>query len=902
MASLSGNSSLLYDVAVVGALSGTQLRDTKAILGMPAVSGGSLFFNRDASSPLLELAGVNYYINNSPVAEKHWKRLTDHYPYLFARSHAESKAFLVHDSECIPDEVVQTAYLSSGKRDFRQTALLFEESPLVSSGVTPSASEQVTIAEYSDKRVVVNVTTQWQSMLVLSDQYFPGWRAYVNGVETRIFKADGAFRSVMVEPGSHRVEFVFDPSWFRSASLLTLVGIALCVILLILSQKAKFFAAFTPQITKKHLIWFGLLFLVLLYAVREPSDSDLWWHMASGRYIVNEGRVPQNDVLSFSTDSAPWIYYSWLFGVLAYAVTLLSAGHSLGSDLLVLQAAQIILCLAIFLSILLFHRKEHFWSASALLALAIVASSVRWILRPHLFGQLYLVLFYVVCDSYHRHGKKALFALPLVMILWVNMHGTYVLAPCVVGAFLVATLLGRDGSSSVRKAFVFGCLLVAVCLLVGLNPYGFSVLRVPLELASSAELRDKIGEWGPPLRFDVMGPQGVLYLIAIGAFIHNLVQKRFASAFVLLAPLALYPVARRHVDVLAVLVPLCAAEPFGIWCRFLFARAPKWGFVLAAALMLLTVSRGIFLLREIYGRPSIQVRYPFAALDFAVRNGLHLKYFSKYEWAGQISWLDHPRSKHFVDARFRVFNQTLRGDYEEIIHATPDAMRLLDQYGCEAVLLPYRPGGLVDPLPSLLFDSSEWCLVYWDDLAVLFVRKGLLERERKTDIQISHANPVWLQIPSGLSDEERYLVEKDLLCVIERLPSCQHARLLLADCFRTQGHASDGIQILQSLCSEPGVSFTCFAQLGAALLSEGRTTEAVIFFTEATHRFPREPAAFLNLAQLLMASGDLSGARRAAQNSLNLAPDDQSALQVLASIEERLGNVAESMRIRQRLD
>jgi hypothetical protein len=111
--------------------------------------------------------------------------------------------------------------------DPSRTAVLEEEPGLVLGGGAASADPMVSFVEYQPTRILLDVETSADGILVLSEVYYPGWRAYVDGTETRILKADHALRAVELEAGSHRVEMVYDP-------LSAKVGIAISVSAVIL--------------------------------------------------------------------------------------------------------------------------------------------------------------------------------------------------------------------------------------------------------------------------------------------------------------------------------------------------------------------------------------------------------------------------------------------------------------------------------------------------------------------------------------------------------------------------------------------------------------------------------------------------------------------------------------------
>jgi uncharacterized membrane protein YfhO len=87
--------------------------------------------------------------------------------------------------------------------------------------------DQVDFVSEKNNEVDLRVKTAENSFLVLSDTYYPGWKAYVDGKETKIYRADYNFRAIPLKPGEYRVKFIYDPISFKIGmvvSLLTLVG------------------------------------------------------------------------------------------------------------------------------------------------------------------------------------------------------------------------------------------------------------------------------------------------------------------------------------------------------------------------------------------------------------------------------------------------------------------------------------------------------------------------------------------------------------------------------------------------------------------------------------------------------------------------------------------------------
>ena len=90
-------------------------------------------------------------------------------------------------------------------------------------------SQKVQILSESNNRLDLQVNAVENSLLVLSDTYYPGWKAFVDGKETKIYRADYTFRAIPLSAGTHQVEFVYDPLSFKIGALFTFLGIVGCV-------------------------------------------------------------------------------------------------------------------------------------------------------------------------------------------------------------------------------------------------------------------------------------------------------------------------------------------------------------------------------------------------------------------------------------------------------------------------------------------------------------------------------------------------------------------------------------------------------------------------------------------------------------------------------------------------
>lgn len=123
------------------------------------------------------------------------------------------------------------ALLASPNFDLRETVILVEPPPLTPS---PEAEGTARVTIYNPEYIALEARTSAAAFLVISEVYFPGWRAKVDGQEARLYRADHALRAVFLPAGEHRVELLYEPLAFRLGALVslgTLLGLGLFAML-----------------------------------------------------------------------------------------------------------------------------------------------------------------------------------------------------------------------------------------------------------------------------------------------------------------------------------------------------------------------------------------------------------------------------------------------------------------------------------------------------------------------------------------------------------------------------------------------------------------------------------------------------------------------------------------------
>jgi len=144
------------------------------------------------------------------------------------------RAFVVHRAEVIADEDRAIARLRDPSFEPVRSAILSSGEPLAGVGMATAK-----VVHYAPERIVVDATTSAPGYLLLTDTFYPGWEATLDGRPVPILQADVYFRAVRLEPGTHRVEFQYRPASLRWGARLSGVALLLCLAGLVWSARSR---------------------------------------------------------------------------------------------------------------------------------------------------------------------------------------------------------------------------------------------------------------------------------------------------------------------------------------------------------------------------------------------------------------------------------------------------------------------------------------------------------------------------------------------------------------------------------------------------------------------------------------------------------------------------------------
>lgn len=466
-------------------------------------------------------------------------------------------------------------------------------------------------------------------------------------------------------------------------------------------------------------------------------NSDLWFHLAAGRLIVDERAIPRTDSWSFTAAGQPWHNHEWLSDVIFEVWA-----RAFGVNALVYWQWALIVASFLILFRVLARLSGSFPWSFLLTALAVVVAAPFFDTRPH----LYSLFFYAILLQQMLLRPSPSRMLPLLFVLWINLHGGAVFGLIVLTLGLACSALfpGPDEAPGRRAHLLrLGGLWAACVLACMVNPFGVGALAYPfkLALASDSPSRTTLTEWLPP--FIPGGIQSPLYPWAIGLFAAGALalpfigafrkQKRIAWLSLALGALtlAMSLQSRRFIPLFAVSHTLVVGLA-GAWfleSSPLRRLATQRRLQIAAALLALMA--GLARLAPLPLTPrafSLLARaewMPVDVLNFVEANRLEGRVFAYFLWAGYIHYRTAGRLQVFIDPRSEtVFDPRTQMRYMQVHSLQPGWDGVLNASGANYVLWPFDQ----EPwrkLISALLASGRWRFVYADSLSVLLVRSDV---------------------------------------------------------------------------------------------------------------------------------------------------------------------------------
>ncbi|MGD0987511.1 MAG: tetratricopeptide repeat protein [Candidatus Sulfotelmatobacter sp.] len=630
----------------------------------------------------------------------------------------------------------------------------------------------------------------------------------------------------------------------------------------------------------------ALLALTLLYAalagLRTITDPDTGWQLATGRYIAQHRSIPSTDVLSYTAQGQQWIYpplAEWLLYVL-YGLGGFAALSWLNSLACTATAAIAL-------------SAEGSLAAILLAILAIPRIASRTAPRADLFTTVLFAALLAVLWRYFRGRSSPLWLIPILLLIWVNVHPGFIAGIALLAAYIVLELAEflfperrSAATARLRRAvpWLAAALPATLC-----NPWGWKIYATIFRQEQVQGVHENlIAEWShTPLSLQTLSqalqwrnPNSsywwLLAATAIAAVI-ALKRKQFASA-ALLAAFGYLSLRNLRFQALFAVVAVVVASPFLTgWFKpreanaassnrskakkkraeraeedksesALAASWPAFAFITICTVLLAVRSYDL-ISEHAYiaaGEPAlfgagISSWFPQRAADFVLREHLPGNIFHEYNMGGYLAFRLGPQYLDYIDGRAIPFGD-LMFEQRKVMKQPPDSpiwQQEADHWGINVLIFNLaRYWGLGSTRVQQFCSSQAWKPVYLDEEGAVFLRN----RPENT-------------------------------ALIERLQ---------IDCQKVQ---FDPPAALAADSSSRGRAerFNFYANAGSILYKLGRNTEAAANLDRALEMFPEEPYLHHTRGQVYEAAKQLPQAEHEYLISSELAPTEANWLS-LASL------------------
>lgn len=469
-------------------------------------------------------------------------------------------------------------------------------------------------------------------------------------------------------------------------------------------------------------------------------DIDLWWHLATGKYIATHQELLRNDPFDFTTSGAinperrMLLNYCWLAQVIFYKV------YQIGG-LLGLVALRVTILATIPLMTFLFcikrripwHYAVPFVTLGGWLTLNFTGE------RPQLFSFLFAAILVLLLEAtgfarkdskQTRHNLVAAALIPLLMLIWANIHPGYILGTVLLALYLAgesAKLFFLNFAWDRRRFYRIAGLLAIGILFTLLNPNGM-VPYLALIGFEGTHMQQISSEYLSPLtlllqRTNPLYPFWTYLLLAILVLGVRCKAIDLTHWLIVGFLLAISVQSFRYVPFFVLgTAPFLAGQAALAGAR----RTSRICRGIAISLVVLTVASTIRTERgnwaHLRREPFDTSRFPEQAASFILADKPAGRIFNHFNWGGYLIWKLWPDYQVFIDGR--TLSHEAFDEYTRILWDEVEGKKLLDRNDVNIVVIPgvhYLTGELY-ALAEYLYRDPQWHLVYADDTALVLLR------------------------------------------------------------------------------------------------------------------------------------------------------------------------------------
>jgi hypothetical protein len=464
---------------------------------------------------------------------------------------------------------------------------------------------------------------------------------------------------------------------------------------------------------KQSFITIGILIAIFLFALQPAIDPDTGWHLATGRYIVEHGQVPQNDPFSYSMPDTAYYAHSWALDTVMYLLQNWLGPQGLSVFFALLTTASMALFARIANRL---HPQGNAYVVLPLLALMTIEISG---VRPQVVSIVGLAMLLVMLTSLVK--KPPMWQIPLLFFVWANLHGGVVLGVGVFTLWIIVSYVLRQKDFDLKY---WTTNLFIACVATLINPYTYHLYSFAFGMVINKTAMIYNADW-VPLFSSRLGDESLLLRVSIvvGSIVAILDNKHLKIMSILAG--VFLGASLKSLRFLVPLLPIIAPLMLITLHRLTQSVTRKGWFAQVVVILVAVLSYGSLVDKkdvrctaepECYGSLA---QMPHGATTFIKENGLVGNFFNYYTWGGYLEW-QVPQAKFFIDGRMDNFFIDGKSFLEEFVSV--DQM----QAGWYERLIEYQTDFALIPSnwqkQATLLKEQGWSERYRDEISILLER------------------------------------------------------------------------------------------------------------------------------------------------------------------------------------
>ena len=611
-----------------------------------------------------------------------------------------------------------------------------------------------------------------------------------------------------------------------------------------------------------------LISYILFYIFQWPvyaGDTDLWYHLNGGRYIFEHKAIPRDSsFFSFIEPPREWVNYYWLFQVLVYKIYTFSGYYGL-----VFLRALVFIVLILVMYLILnrnFKNTPTIYSAITFSLFVLFLIPRFHLIRPHMFTYLFIALFIYILEL---KPKYTIF-LPIVSILWVNLHGiVYPVMILIIIAYLVEFFLNKikEKKHIEKKELLFLMPLIVCIGSVFLTPHLTDLTWVPFIPTEFASLyileiaKIKIEELSSFQIIKMTMPFGTIFniiffasCIAVIIKIFNRKGKNISHFILFVAAIILLSRANRFRYEYALFSLPILKDFIQLFEKYTIKeRVLKPLFAILVALFIvssfLTVKETFAHMPEKY--PFSHKNLPEGICTFLNKIEGHGKVFNHPNHGGYLQWMLYPKYKIFMDMEipFLFLNEDMFTANNAFTTAT----------GLNYIISRYRPQFIIAPsgnsqFKALIEKYPDYRIVFFDETGILYVDKKSFPFVAK-EYELKEIDPYNLHridIDKIITEKKDLNVISEVLKIHSIYPDCILTNQILALIYNKRQEFEQSIKYAEKIMQSYPELHIGYKLKGDALQGLQKFDEALICYENALKKTINKKEIYREIANTYM--------------------------------------------------